>query len=43
MKEITEMKNMLKARLRQGDEVIDGFVGLGHPDVTEMLARLGFD
>ena len=33
------MKNLLKEKLRQGDEVIGTFVTLPHPDVTEMLSR----
>ena len=37
------MKNPLKARLTNGERVIGTFVGLGHPDVTEWLSRLGFD
>lgn len=37
------MKNILKEKLRNGEIVIGGFVGIGHPDVTEWLSRLGFD
>lgn len=37
------MKNPLKEKLRKGEAVIGTFVGLGHPDVTEWLSRLGFD
>lgn len=37
------MKNPLKEKLRRGRSVIGTFVGLGHPDVTEILSRLGFD
>ena len=37
------MKNPLKERLKKGEVVIGTFVGLGHPDVTEWLSRLGFD
>ena len=37
------MKNILKEKLKQGQPVIGTFVGLGHPDVTEVLSRLGFD
>lgn len=37
------MKNTLKRKLRQGEGVIGTFVELGHPDVTEILSRLGFD
>ncbi len=37
------MKNLLKEKLQKGQFVIGTFVGLGHPDVTESLSRLGFD
>jgi 2-dehydro-3-deoxyglucarate aldolase len=37
------LKNPLKEKLDRGEVVIGGFVGLGHPDVTEWLARVGFD
>ena len=37
------MKNLLKEKLKKGQAVIGTFVGLGHPDVTERLSRLGFD
>ncbi len=37
------MKNLLKEKLKQGQPVIGTFVSLGHPDVTEVLSRLGFD
>jgi len=37
------MRNPLKEKLRRGEAVIGTFVGLGHPDVTEWLSRLGFD
>lgn len=37
------MKNLLKEKLQKGQAVIGTFVGLGHPDVTETLSRLGFD
>jgi len=37
------LKNLLKAKLKEGKPVIGTFVGLGHPDVTEVLSRLGFD
>ncbi len=37
------MKNPLKEKLQQGKTVIGTFVGLGHPDVTEWLSRVGFD
>ena len=37
------MKNQLKARLKKGETITGTFVGLGHPDVTEWLSRLGYD
>jgi len=37
------LKNLLKEKLQKGQVVIGTFVGLGHPDVTESLSRLGFD
>lgn len=37
------MKNILKEKLNRGETVIGTFVGLGHPDVTERLSRVGFD
>ncbi|MBI4296616.1 MAG: hypothetical protein HY667_05825 [Chloroflexi bacterium] len=37
------MKNVLKAKLKRGENVIGTFVELGHPDVTERLSRQGFD
>ncbi|GAI88404.1 unnamed protein product, partial [marine sediment metagenome] len=37
------MKNLIKEKLQKGQGVIGTFVGLGHPDVTERLSRLGFD
>ena len=37
------MKNLLKEKLQRGDEVIGTFVTLPHPDVTEVLSRIGFD
>ena len=37
------MKNILKEKLKENQSVIGTFVGLGHPDVTELLSRLGFD
>lgn len=37
------MKNQLKARLKKGEILTGTFVGLGHPDVTEWLSRLGYD
>ncbi len=37
------MKNLLKAKLKEGKTAIGTFVQLPHPDVTEMLSRMGFD
>jgi 2-keto-3-deoxy-L-rhamnonate aldolase RhmA len=37
------LKNILKTKLQNGERVIGTFVGLGHPDITEILSRLGFD
>jgi 2-keto-3-deoxy-L-rhamnonate aldolase RhmA len=37
------LKNLLKEKLARGEAVIGTFVGLGHPDVTERLSRVGFD
>ena len=37
------MKNLLKEKLKNNQPVIGTFVALGHPDVTEMMAGLGFD
>jgi 2-keto-3-deoxy-L-rhamnonate aldolase RhmA len=37
------MRNLLKEKLRRGKAVTGAFVGLGHPDVTEILSRMGFD
>ena len=37
------MENTLKGKLRRGEKVIGTFVRIGHPDVTELLSRLGFD
>ena len=37
------MKNRLKEKLLNKQAVIGTFVALGHPDVTEMMAGLGFD
>ena len=27
----------------KGEQVVGCFVGLGHPDVTEAISRMGFD
>jgi 2-keto-3-deoxy-L-rhamnonate aldolase RhmA len=40
---VVQVKNLLKEKLKQNQTVIGTFVSLGHPDVTEMLAGLGFD
>jgi len=37
------LKNLLKEKLRRGEDVIGTFVTLPHPDVTEVLSRMGFD
>jgi 2-keto-3-deoxy-L-rhamnonate aldolase RhmA len=37
------MKNPLKEKIQKGQPVVGAFVGLGHPDVTEILSRAGFD
>lgn len=37
------MKNVLKAKLRRGEIVVGILTGLGHPDVTELLSRVGYD
>lgn len=37
------MKNILKEKLRRGESVIGTFIGLGYPDLTEILSRMGFD
>jgi 2-keto-3-deoxy-L-rhamnonate aldolase RhmA len=37
------LKNILKEKLKKGQEVIGTFVTLPHPDVTEVLSRMGFD
>jgi len=37
------LKNLLKEKLQKGQVVIGTGVGMGHPDVTEILSRLGFD
>lgn len=37
------MKNILKEKLRRGESVIGTFIGLCHPDLTEILSRMGFD
>lgn len=37
------MKNLLKEKLSKGKSVVGCFVGLAHPDVTEVISRMGFD
>ena len=37
------MKNVLKEKLKAGQVATGTFVGLGHPDVTEVLSGLGYD
>jgi 2-keto-3-deoxy-L-rhamnonate aldolase RhmA len=37
------VKNILREKLAGGDDVIGTFVTLPHPDVTEVLSRMGFD
>lgn len=37
------MKNILKEKLNRGEAIVGTFVELGHPDVAEWLARIGFD
>jgi 2-keto-3-deoxy-L-rhamnonate aldolase RhmA len=37
------VKNVLKAKLLHGETVVGILTGLGHPDVTELLSRVGYD
>ena len=37
------MKNLLKEKLQQNQSVIGTFIQMGHPDITEYMAGLGFD
>ena len=37
------MRNRLKENLQNGLAVIGTLVGLGHPDVSELLSSIGFD
>ena len=37
------MKNILKEKLKVGQVATGTFVGLGHPDVTEVLSGIGYD
>lgn len=38
-----KLKNLLKEKINAGKPAIGTFVGIGHPDVTESLSRIGFD
>jgi len=42
-RKVYAMKNLLKTKLNEGKTAIGTFVALGHPDVTEILSRMGFD
>ena len=37
------MKNYLKEKVRQGKTIAGILTGLGHPDVSELLSRVGYD
>ena len=37
------MKNLLKEKLRKGENAVGTFVELGHPDVTNILSHAGLD
>ena len=37
------LKNLLKEKLRKGENAVGTFIELGHPDVTEILSHSGFD
>ena len=37
------MKNLLKEKMQKSQATIGAIIGLGHPDVTEVLSRVGFD
>jgi 2-keto-3-deoxy-L-rhamnonate aldolase RhmA len=37
------VRNPVKAKLRRGESSVGTWIGIGHPDVTERLADLGFD
>jgi 2-keto-3-deoxy-L-rhamnonate aldolase RhmA len=37
------LKNILKAKLLRGETVVGILTALGHPDVTELLSRVGYD
>jgi len=37
------LKNLLKEKMRRGEVLTGTLVGLGHPDVTEWLSKMGYD
>jgi 2-keto-3-deoxy-L-rhamnonate aldolase RhmA len=37
------MRNRVKAMIREGKTAVGIWVSIGHPDVTEILSRVGFD
>jgi len=37
------MRNRVKAMIREGKTAIGIWISIGHPDVTEILSRVGFD
>ncbi len=37
------MKNPLKAKLKAGEPAVGIWVGISHPDITEIIAMMGFD
>jgi 2-keto-3-deoxy-L-rhamnonate aldolase RhmA len=37
------LKNILKEKLRNGENAVGTFVELGHPDITDILSHTGFD
>ncbi len=37
------MKNLLKEKLQNGENAVGTFVEMGHPDITNLLSRAGFD
>lgn len=37
------MKNPVKTKLKRGETSIGTWVGIGHPDITESLSKVGFD
>jgi 2-keto-3-deoxy-L-rhamnonate aldolase RhmA len=40
---VLKLKNILKEKLRKGEAAVGVLIALGHPDVTELLSRAGFD